>query len=457
MTISGFTNVVTIYINNFSYTDATTFKNAMKGVYLYYELETPITMMIDGNEAVAQIKNDLNTLEFGEVAGGKNLLNPIWKTSSNNGVNFINNGDGSFTIKGTVVDTGLSSYSESILIPVEVGKSYKLTGNCISVYKKDNIQSLGGNNSTTSEYTFTAIEDAVNICLYVEANTDNIDITSKYMLTEATNTSEYEPYIPSVKALAEGKADKSETTVNLLKPTLQTSTSNGITCTNNGDGTYTFNGTSTAEATFIVEYIGDIVTKYVNKDLRLVGCPKNGSKNTYRLQIWSDSQEPVYDFGDGVKIHIKKATGNANVAILFGKDITVNNLVFKPMLTTNLSTTYDDFVPYTGDGETLASDVAEIKNDILFLSDHFQPMSRGYNTVPTKENFLLGEGTGIYFVFYSFGTSSYTVDLVIMDTDGVRIVSQNPSANIAYWKLENNLYLTNNTSGDIRVARTRIL
>ena len=292
---------------------------------------------------------------------------------------------------------------------------------------------------------------------YVEANTDNIDITSKYMLTEATNTSEYEPYIPSVKALAEGKADKSETTVNLLKPTLQTSTSNGITCTNNGDGTYTFNGTSTAEATFIVEYIGDIVTKYVNKDLRLVGCPKNGSKNTYRLQIWSDSQEPVYDFGDGVKIHIKKATGNANVAILFGKDITVNNLVFKPMLTTNLSTTYDDFVPYTGDGETLASDVAEIKNDILFLSDHFQPMSRGYNTVPTKENFLLGEGTGIYFVFYSFGTSSYTVDLVIMDTDGVRIVSQNPSANIAYWKLENNLYLTNNTSGDIRVARTRIL
>ena len=97
------------------------------------------------------------------------------------------------------------------------------------------------------------------------------------------------------------------------------------------------------------------------------------------------------------------------------------------------------------------------ENLILFLSDHFQPMSRGYDTVPTKENFLLGEGTGIYFVFYSFGTSSYTVDLVIMDTDGVRIVSQNPSANIAYWKLENNLYLTNNTSGDIRVARTRIL
>ena len=47
---------------------------------------------------------------------------------------------------------------------------------------------------------------------------------------------------------------------------------------------------------------------------------------------------------------------------------TANDLVFKPMLTTNLSATYDDFVPYTGDGETLASDVAEIKNDLGGLS-----------------------------------------------------------------------------------------
>lgn len=38
------------------------------------------------------------------------------------------------------------------------------------------------------------------------------------------------------------------------------------------------------------------------------------------------------------------------------------------MITTNLSATYDDFVPYTGDGETLESDVAEIKNDLGGLS-----------------------------------------------------------------------------------------
>ena len=47
---------------------------------------------------------------------------------------------------------------------------------------------------------------------------------------------------------------------------------------------------------------------------------------------------------------------------------TANDLVFKPMITTSLSATYDDFVPYTGDGETLTHDVAEIKNNLGGLS-----------------------------------------------------------------------------------------
>ena len=68
--------------------------------------------------------------------------------------------------------------------------------------------------------------------------------------SEATS---YEPYFPSNKMLAEEKADKSETTVNLLKPTLETTTVNGVTCTNNGDGTYTLNGTASAGANFFLQ------------------------------------------------------------------------------------------------------------------------------------------------------------------------------------------------------------
>lgn len=47
-------------IKDSAYTDLSSFVAAMKGEYLYYELATPITRTIGGNEAVTQIKSDLS-------------------------------------------------------------------------------------------------------------------------------------------------------------------------------------------------------------------------------------------------------------------------------------------------------------------------------------------------------------------------------------------------------------
>lgn len=54
---------------------------------------------------------------------------------------------------------------------------------------------------------------------------------------------------------------------NLLNATLQTTTVNGVTCTANGDGTYTLNGTATTITTF------DIAQDVSCSSFRLVGCP----------------------------------------------------------------------------------------------------------------------------------------------------------------------------------------
>ena len=51
-------------IKDTTYTDATSFKNAMKGVYLYYELTEEKTISVDGNEVTERIKNDLGGLSF---------------------------------------------------------------------------------------------------------------------------------------------------------------------------------------------------------------------------------------------------------------------------------------------------------------------------------------------------------------------------------------------------------
>lgn len=137
---------------------------------------------------------------------------------------------------------------------------------------------------------------------------------------------------------------------NLLNPILQTTTQNGITCTANGDGTFTLNGTATANTAFILS--GDILSLFVpNKKLKMIGTPKGGSSNSYRIQMWRQLDVPgeLYDYGDGVEI--LAPTGNHNIAIWITNKFVCNNLIFKPMIVDASlypDATYDDFEPYTG-------------------------------------------------------------------------------------------------------------
>lgn len=139
---------------------------------------------------------------------------------------------------------------------------------------------------------------------------------------------------------------------NLLDPTLDTTTQNGITCTNNGDGTYTLNGTATK--TF------DLATTSVGKDplsdiliagqtYRLVG---NSKKSNIKVNLaqWGSDWSVIsnnYDLGEGVNAKISPSASYIRVDFNIPDRASCNNLVLKPMLTTDLNATYDDFVPYT--------------------------------------------------------------------------------------------------------------
>ena len=139
---------------------------------------------------------------------------------------------------------------------------------------------------------------------------------------------------------------------NLLNPTLDTTTQNGITCTNNGDGTYTLNGTATK--TF------DLATTSVGKDplsdiliagqtYRLVG---NSKKSNIKVNLaqWGSDWSVIsnnYDLGEGVNAKISPSASYIRVDFNIPNGASCNNLVLKPMLTTDLNATYADFVPYT--------------------------------------------------------------------------------------------------------------
>lgn len=135
---------------------------------------------------------------------------------------------------------------------------------------------------------------------------------------------------------------------NLLNATLQTTTQNGVTCTNNGDGTYTLNGTATTITTF------DIAQDVSCSSFRLVGCPVGGAHDaSYELQARTNNLIYGYDTGDGKNI---KADENFFIRIRINAGINCNNLLFKPMIVDASlypDATYDDFEPYHKQAVTL--------------------------------------------------------------------------------------------------------
>lgn len=111
-----------------------------------------------------------------------------------------------------------------------------------------------------------------------------------------------------------------------------TTTINGVTFTNNGDGTITVNGTATeGNATFNLLYRVDLLTVIGHKYL-LIGCPEGGNTTlTYYLRYDSDGGRAAFDIGNGVIFtRINEREAYVNIRVHAG--YTANNLVFKPQL-----------------------------------------------------------------------------------------------------------------------------
>ena len=126
--------------------------------------------------------------------------------------------------------------------------------------------------------------------------------------------------------------------LNLINCTPKTTTINGITMVNNGDGTYTVNGTATDDFDIA---LAPYTTKQ-NIYYTLSGCPSGGSKTTYYL----DPRGYEYDTDRGTTIINPNQDFSNYIRIVIKKDVTVNNLLFKPMF--NEGQTAQPFEPYTG-------------------------------------------------------------------------------------------------------------
>ena len=135
---------------------------------------------------------------------------------------------------------------------------------------------------------------------------------------------------------------------NLLNVTAKTQTVNGVTFTVNEDGTVKVNGTATALTSFSLTG-GSVENTFVGK--KVVGCPSGGSTSGYTLAIAyynSDKQWQTEEFETYSNSIIIKDYARMSPNIRIQSGVTVNNLIFKPMLTTDTTATYADYEPYTG-------------------------------------------------------------------------------------------------------------
>lgn len=168
---------------------------------------------------------------------------------------------------------------------------------------------------------------------YLVIGSDSGDIDNNYAYARirnviATNT-DYAPYgyLPSYKKLLK----VSDVCQLLDKRTYYpTETVNGVTFTNNGDGTITLNGTATIGHVYFNILSLYLISLSMTHKYLIMGCPANGDWGTYYLYADNGGAILTVDMGQGSISSPTKQLGTITICV--AKGFTVNNVTFKPQL-----------------------------------------------------------------------------------------------------------------------------
>lgn len=283
-------------------------------------------------------------------------------TVTNLGITVTNNGDGSFTISGEPTSSAATikhldlTHEETVKLfkagmlnlkceqttnpafyaRLVVDNAYAIVlGNLDeSTWSREITQEMLDNETTYMRYSF------------YYSDRDITTVTIKPMLYQEGDGT-WEPYTggkPSPNPEYPQKIKIVEKpTINvhgknvIPYPFMETvaSTIDGITFTDNGDGTVTVNGTATEDIVKTIVYNAPVV----KGTYKFNGCPAGGSTNTYCASVRDVAYTVLkYDIGNGVEIVFNEDVGVV-VNIRIKKGCQVNSIKFDLMLRPAL---YDD-------------------------------------------------------------------------------------------------------------------
>lgn len=337
-------------------------KNKLEG-----DLGAKLTMETEklGKEKVSLIettKTDLEgTVEAPLMLGKatRNLLNPSLLTIKENdlkdsGITGTINSDGSITLNGTatrsiwsVLYMSSGSGNNSMFKGLRVFTNLKYNGSdkygeLYMAYCRNND---GTQETWRSKNNGDLIPDGNGepcwVRLHITSGATFDNETFFIMLTDDDVGAVNDELIPysgyNIKTI--GK--------NLLNSTFDTNTNNGVTFTRNDDGTCSLSGSRTD--TSILSFVGIVFDMPIEKGrYKLTGAL---DENNFIRCIIRPSNGPgrsVHDYGNGVVLDVNENDIDTTITLMIAStDDTSQTRIIKPMLTTNLSATYDDFVPYT--------------------------------------------------------------------------------------------------------------
>lgn len=295
----------------------------------------------------------------------KNLLPYPYKetTKTSNGVTWTDNGDGSITATGTV-----TAYTYISLATIEAlpNTTYVFSGMAntenmiMEIDLLDDsdatIQALGLTNQIASGRMMVKTADyptvkkfKVLLKRYYEGKA--ISGTAYPMCNYGETVLPYEPYFEGIRDAKVTELVSEGANLLPYPYTYSNHIVEGITFTDNGDGTVTANGTPRYSANFFFHDNNPSFNKLPKGTYYLSGCPSGYGTNVYITLSFHDENgkwlAEITDYGSG---KVKNLT-DINYSIIRAKILITagtvcDNLVFKPMLVHG--STPQEYKPYIG-------------------------------------------------------------------------------------------------------------
>lgn len=224
---------------------------------------------------------------------------------------------------------------------------------------------------------------------------------------------------------------RKRTITNLLDPSKyvikSTLTTHGVTVTNNGDGTFTVNGTTDNDVgtdgkisinLYPYRTISIVITNV--SEIKFCGTP-SGMTNKASLQLMDINDTDIW-YNENTGLIVPTVDDNLLLGVLrlqLYPSTTFDNVVFKPMLTKDLDATYDDYVEYSGNGE-LNKNVADVAKQLTANGTKFQfAIDDGRYGYIKEENgvrrFYPFSGGGANIILLGTYTANVTIDVSDLD------------------------------------------